>query len=120
MNYICPITSSIPSNSIWVLLCILVAILIVYILQYQWLKSERECFVSRNWTLFFLFGAYLMFRLDNRLQFKGVGESVLSYTDYGWILVGVIEKDMRFNSLIRYLLLKKNLIPYQILKHFQY
>ena len=91
MNYICPITSSIPSNSIWVLLCILVAILIVYILQYQWLKSERECFVSRNWTLFFLFGAYLMFRLDNRLQFKGVGESVLSYTDYGWILVGVIE-----------------------------
>lgn len=91
MDYICPITESIPSNNIWVLLCVLVAISIVYLTQYQWLKSERECFVSRNWTLFFLFCAYLMFRLDNRLQFMGVGDSVLSYTDYGWILVGVIE-----------------------------
>ncbi len=91
IEYVCPITSSVPNNNIWVMICVLVAITIVYLTQYQWFQSERECFVSRNWTLFFLFGAYLVFRLNHRLQFHGFAGGVLSYTDYGWIWVAAIE-----------------------------
>ena len=59
-TYIYPITSSVHDDNVVALICILVGVGIVYLLQYNWLKKERENVVSRNWTLFILFIVYLM------------------------------------------------------------
>ena len=89
--YICPITSCVHDDNVVALICILVGVVIVYLLQYNWLKKERENVVSRNWTLFILFIVYLIFRTDGDFYFNGIKGCVFGYIDYAWMLITIIE-----------------------------
>ena len=91
LEYVCPITSCVHDDNILAMICILVGVGIIYLIQYSWLKNERENIVSRNWTLFLLFAVYLIFRTDDDFYFNGIRGSVFGYIDYAWIAISIIE-----------------------------
>ena len=89
VEYICPITKY--ADGWWVLPTIMIAIGILYVIQYERIQAERERWVSRYWTLILLFGGYMLFRFDNHYELYGIGTWSISYMDCAWVCVVIIE-----------------------------
>lgn len=90
-EYICPITRYVEKDSWVVLFTILATVMILYAISYRRIMDEREKLVSRYLTIIWLLLVYLFFRIDDYFEYYGIGNIPLSYIDYVWILVLIIE-----------------------------
>lgn len=90
-EFICPITSKVAENDIWVLFAIVGFILVVYIINSKRLWRERKIVVSRLWTLGLLYAGYRIFRDSGAFVFSGLETSRFSYVDTAWLVIIGIE-----------------------------
>lgn len=90
-EYVCPVTSYVVKDSWWVLFLILATVGILYAISYRQIQLERKRFVSRYWAISWLFFVYLIFRVNAPFEYYGIGDIPLSYIDYVWMSVLVIE-----------------------------
>ena len=90
-EFICPITSKVAENDIWVLFAIVGFILVVYLINSKRLWKERKIVVSRLWTLGLLYAGYRIFRDSGAFVFSGLETSRFSYVETAWLVIVGVE-----------------------------
>lgn len=88
---ICPITSKVTENDIWVLIAIVGSIMVVHLINSKRLWRERKIVVSRLWTLGLLYVGYRIFQQSGEFVFIGLETSRFSYVDTAWLVIAGIE-----------------------------
>ena len=89
--FICPLTSKVDPNNIWVLVIIAASILLIYVINAKRLWKERELIVSRILTLGLLYLGYYIFVRTGKFEFYKIDSWSYNYVDCAWLLIAGIE-----------------------------
>ena len=88
--FICPLTSKVDPNNIWVLVIIAASILLIYVINAKRLWKERELIVSRILTLGLLYLGYYIFVRTGKFEFYKIDSWSYNYVDCAWLLIAGI------------------------------
>ena len=89
--FICPLTSKVNPDNIWVMVVIAASILLLYVINAKRLWKEQELIVSRILTLGLLYLGYYIFVRTGKFEFYKIDGWSYNYVDCAWLLIAGIE-----------------------------